>query len=310
MQSKHTKLGTVCSLLIVLSILVGCGSAGGVAPTEAPKETAPITQAAVTVPATGPVAGSTEASVIDEITARGKIRMAIFALEGAPNQRRNEDTGEIEGYFADVGRLLAKDLGVEPEFVDLEWKAIVPSVLSGQVDIIVAMPSATPKRALSMDFPACVVTYDSAAMMNKDGPIKTAADLKKPGVRIAVNMGTTHHMLAENQYPDAELIVYEAGTGAGALEISSGRADVGFTNVADIIEAMDEFPSIRPVRDENGEIAILAREPGCFAIRLGDPRFYNWLVNWTRWYKEHGILDAMFMKWAGPTLEKIKNLPK
>ena len=290
MRSKYAKLATVCSLLLVLVLLVGCAASDK-------EEATPTEQVA------GVVGASAGASVLDEIRERGVIRMAIFATGDSPLQRTNAETSEIEGYFADLGNMLAKDLGVEPEWHNVEWKAIIPSLLSGKVDIIMAGPSATPERALSIDFAGTTIFYNTCAIVHKDGPIKTLEDIKKPGVRIAVLMGTTHHMLAMNEYPDAEIKITEAGGAGGSLDIATGKADVSFGNVYGIFRTQEEYPMLVPVRDENGDIAVMGRESGDLAIRQGDPRFYNWCQNWVKWYREQGILDALYYHWMGHMFE-------
>ena len=288
MQAKHAKLAAVCSLVLVLVLLVGCKGTP-----EQPAEEA-AEQAAVSV----------EKSVLDEIRERGKLRMAIYLSSGSPLQRPNETTAEAEGYLADVGRLMAEDLGVEAEFVDSEWKSIIPSLLSGKVDLIIAAASATPERALSVDFAGTIVYYNTGALIHKDGRIKTLEDLDQPGVKIAVNEGTTHHFYAMQKYPNAEIITTNGAVEA-RLEVQSQRADANFSDLNGIIEWTREYPETDILKDENGKVIIMRREPGSVAIRQGDPRFYKWLKNWTEWYWEQGILDAMYDKWMSPIFEGV-----
>jgi hypothetical protein len=87
------------------------------------------------------------------------------------------------------------------------------------------------------------------------------------------------------------------------LDVASGKADVSFGNVFGIFATQKEFPMLVPVRDENGDIAIMGREAGDLAIRQGDPRFYKWCQNWVKWYREQGILDALYYNWMGYMFE-------
>ena len=250
------------------------------------------------------LAGSVVAeNILDEIQSRGEIRMAIFLKSASPLQRANAQTGEAEGYFADLGRIIAKDLGVKPVFIDSEWKAIIPTLLSGKADMIVAAPSATPVRALSIDFPATTAYYDVSLLVHKDSPVKTLEDVSKSGVRISVMEGSTQHFYAMNSFPNAVIRATE-GSMEARLEVASKRADVSFQDSYQSIKFSKEYPQTRVVRDNKGKIVVAQREPGSFAIRQGDPRFYKWLQNWTQWNREQGVLRALYNKWMGPVMSQ------
>jgi polar amino acid transport system substrate-binding protein len=206
------------------------------------------------------------------------------------------------GYLIDVGYLLAKDLGVEPEFVDLEWKGIIPSLLSGKVDIILAAISATPERALSIDFPGPIVFYDVTVLVHKDGKIKTVEDLQQPGVTISVGEGSTQHFYAMQNFPDAEILA-TAGPTEARLEVASKRSDAALTDAHAAIKFSQENPDCMPLRDEAGNLIVVSREPGSMSIRQGDPRFLQWLITWQDWYWHQGVFDAMYNKWMGPIFE-------
>lgn len=245
-------------------------------------------------------------SLLDEIQERGVLRLAIYLKSASPLQHPNESTGDAEGMFADVGKLMAEDLGVEAEFIDVpEWASVIPTLLSGKADLIIAAPSATPERALSIDFPAILVYYDVTVMVPADGDIQTLEDLKEPGVIISVNEGSTQHFYALTNFPDANIHAIPGALEA-RLEVASGRADATFQDSYQSFKFMQEYDGIDVLRDENGAPLVVSREPGSIAIRQGDPRFYNWLNNWVRWYRDQGVLDGMYNQWMGPVFEGVE----
>jgi polar amino acid transport system substrate-binding protein len=244
-------------------------------------------------------------SLLDEIQKRGSLKLAIYLKSSSPLQRANDKTGEPEGYFPDVGRLLAKDLGVKAEFVDTEWSAIIPALVSSKVDMIISAPSATPQRALSIDFPAMVIYYDVAVLVHKEGTIKKVADLAKPGMKISVNQGTAQHFFAMQNYTNATIKPAD-GIMETRLDVASKRSDAALVDSYQAITFMKEYPRTDVLRDDSGKILIVEREPGSLAIRQGDPRFFNWLRAWTEWYRAQGILDAMYNKWMGPVFASMK----
>jgi len=301
MQAKYRNLSLLCSLVLALVLLLGCSASEQAAPEKAEPEPAATEEAKPEPAATEEVSLPTEESVLDEIRDRGVIRMAVFLRSGSPLERAT-DSGEPEGYLIDVGHLLAKDLGVEPEFIDLEWQGIIPSLLSGKVDIILAAISATPERALAIDFPGAIVFYDVAVLVHKDGKIKTLEDLKQPGVTISVSAGSTQHFYAMANFPDAEILASEGATEA-RLEVASKRSDAALTDSHAAIKFSAENPDTVPLRDAEGNIIVVSREPGSMSIRQGDIRFFRWLQTWQDWYWHQGVFEALYDKWMGPIFE-------
>src|SRR5262245_19265292 len=90
------------------------------------------------------------AQTVDEIIKRGKVIVGvntttpIFGLMGKD--------GEPEGYDPDVARLLGKYLGVPVEFVSVTGANRIPFLLSGRVDLVIALFGITPERALQVSF--------------------------------------------------------------------------------------------------------------------------------------------------------------
>ena len=47
---------------------------------------------------------------------------------------------------------LAKDMGIEVEFVPTKWEGLIPSLLTGKFDLVIAGMTGTPQRALKINF--------------------------------------------------------------------------------------------------------------------------------------------------------------
>jgi len=281
----------LCCLILVSGMLVSCGT----------QSNAPATGGEATVVPAVPA----QKSVLDEIKERGKLRMAIYYKSGSPLQRIN-DAGQGEGYFVDLGNLMAKDLGVEAEFVDVsEWASIIPTLLSGKVDIIISGVSATPERGLSIDFPGTIVYYDMSVLVRKDGKVKTVADLEQPGVIISVNQGSSQHFYVTGRYPNA-VVKPVPGIQEARLEVASGKADACVLDSYQGALFIAEYPDTTLLRSEDGEIEILGRETGSPAIRQGDERWYRWLENWLRWYGNMGTFDSYYDKWIDPVMAVVE----
>ena len=64
------------------------------------------------------------------------------------------DDGTLTGYDVDVATEVGKRIGAEIEFVCQEWKGMIPALLAGKFDLIVASMSITEKRLKQIDFSA------------------------------------------------------------------------------------------------------------------------------------------------------------
>ncbi len=74
-------------------------------------------------------------SVIETIKKRGVIKIGLSLFK--PWSMRNKK-GELVGFELDVGRQLAKDMGVEVEFIPTSWDGIIPALVSGKFDAIIS----------------------------------------------------------------------------------------------------------------------------------------------------------------------------
>ncbi len=90
-----------------------------------------------------------ELSTLDSVLKKGKLRVGVSLF--TPWTLKNKQ-GELIGFEIDVAKQLAKDLGVQLEFSEFEWKDILPALLKNNIDIIIAGMVITPQRALKVNF--------------------------------------------------------------------------------------------------------------------------------------------------------------
>ncbi|KGM33320.1 ABC transporter substrate-binding protein [Inquilinus limosus] len=61
-------------------------------------------------------------------------------------------TNELQGFDIDLGKAIAKQLGVEAEFQEIAFAQMLPSLQTGRIDIVMAGMSDTPARRDIADF--------------------------------------------------------------------------------------------------------------------------------------------------------------
>lgn len=103
-----------------------------------------------------PAANSSAASsddILSKIKAKGKLVVGLNA-EFAPFEFHTMVDGKdkLAGFDLDLAKEIAKDMGVELEIKELSFDALLTTLQSGQVDVIISGLSATEERRKTVDF--------------------------------------------------------------------------------------------------------------------------------------------------------------
>lgn len=143
------------------------------------------------------------------------------------------DDGTLTGYDVDVATEVGKRIDTEIEFVCQEWKGMIPALLAGKFDLIVASMSITEKRLEQIDFSAPYrvsigqfVGKKGLELFNPDGTVNAAGF---SGVRIGLERATTYEEWLKVNVPDAEVAYYDNNESM-YLDLAAGRVDAIMTN--------------------------------------------------------------------------------
>ena len=90
------------------------------------------------------------AQTIAEIKQRGIVRIGV--LSELPPWGFLDASGKPAGYDVEVGELIAKKMGVKAEFVGTTVAARIAQVLTGKVDMMLAIMGMYPERAKVVQF--------------------------------------------------------------------------------------------------------------------------------------------------------------
>jgi len=160
------------------------------------------------------------AEVLKDLAPSGKLKAAINVVNKVLAQ---EDTagGDPKGVTVDLSRELARRLGVPVELVIFRGAGTVfEASKSGRWDV--AYFAIEPVRAAEVDFTAPYVIIEGGYAVPKDSPIKTIADVDKPGVRIAVGQGSAYDLYLTRMLKNAQLVRAPAA-GARYLDVFLGE---------------------------------------------------------------------------------------
>jgi polar amino acid transport system substrate-binding protein len=154
--------------------------------------------------------------VMKDLAPTGKLRAAINFGNGVLAQKG--PNGEAKGITPDLATALAKRLGVTVEFVPYEAAGkVFEGAKAGAWDI--GFIAIEPVRAAEIEFTAPYVIIDGTYMVRKDSPLKEVDDVDKPGVRIAVGLGSGYVTYLKRTMKNATIIEAAVGGGRANIEL-------------------------------------------------------------------------------------------
>lgn len=204
---------------------------------------------------------------IDDIKKSGKIKIGVFSDKFPFGYV--DASGEYKGYDILLANRLAKDLGVEVEFVSTEAANRVKYLETGKVDIILANFTVTEERAKTVDF-ALPYMQVSLGIVSPEGQLITSADQLK-GKTLIVSKGTTADTFFTEKYPDVKLQKYDQYTEAYNA-LLDGRGDAFSTDNTEVLAWASQNPGFKVGVETLGEPATIAP-----AVSKGNTELLNWI---------------------------------
>ena len=117
----------------------------------------------------------------------------------------DDANGEPKGIAPDLGRELAKRVGMPFEFVKFDAAGkLFDAVKSAQCDV--GFLGAEPQRADEVDFTNAYLEIPVTFLVPAGSPIKTIADVDREGVRIAVSERSAYDLYLSRTLKKAQLI--------------------------------------------------------------------------------------------------------
>lgn len=231
-------------------------------------------------------------STLSKVLSSGKLRVGTTG-DWNPMSMKDPATDSYVGFDIDVMTELAKDLGVEIEFVPTEWKTLVPGIVADKYDISTSA-SITSQRIRSVGFTESYYQLGTVPLTQKKNADRFTSweDINQEGITVAVTLGTSQEQQVKTLFPKATIRTIEAPA-RDFQEVLAGRADVSVTSnveASKLVEAHDIL-SIVPV-DEPASPADIA-----FLVDQGDQTWLNYLNHWIRIKENQGFFANLEDKW-------------
>jgi polar amino acid transport system substrate-binding protein len=161
--------------------------------------------------------------VVSELAPTGVLRAAInmgnFLLVTG-----RTSAGDPEGVAPDMAREIASRLGVPVAYVPYARPGeLADAAGTGVWDI--GLIGAEPQRAEKIAFTPAYVEIEATYLVPAGSPLKTIADVDKPGVRIAVSARSAYDLWLARNIKHAEVVRSEGGGGAAFKQFVDDRMD-------------------------------------------------------------------------------------
>lgn len=229
-------------------------------------------------------------STIEKVLRSGKLKVGMATFVPWAMQSK---TGEWIGFEIDVARRLAEDMGVKIEFVPTKWDGLIPSLLTGKFDIVIAGMMGTPKRALKINFTQPYDFTGTQICIHKDyvDKIKTPLDLNDPAYTVISRVGVTAAETAKKFLPKAKKRLF-SDNGSMVQELLNGKATAIIQSLPEPAQLVAKNPETLALIE-----GTLTREPISMGVRKGDPDTLAYLNNWIEVVKAEGFLEEKADYW-------------
>ncbi|HKK87038.1 MAG TPA: transporter substrate-binding domain-containing protein [Roseovarius sp.] len=159
-----------------------------------------------------------------------------MGTEGAyPPWNFLNDNGEVDGFERDLGDELCKRAELNCEWVTNEWDSIIPNLVSGNYDVIIAGMSITDERDEVIDFTQNYTPPDPSAYvaMSADVDVETGVIAAQTGTLQAGYIADSNATLVEFASPEETLAA-----------VRNGEADAVLADKSFLAPFVDEDPDL------------------------------------------------------------------
>ena len=235
-------------------------------------------------------------STIQSIVKKGELRVGFDP--GYMPFEMIDKNGNYIGFDIDMGRELAKAMGVKFVPVSIDFDGIVGALISDKCDVIISAMTITQSRNLRISFPDSYISVGQSVIVNNKhkGTITSWEQLNDPKYLVVCRQGTTSEEAVKRHMPKARTKTFEKEVD-GALEVSNNRADAW-------VYDMPFNVVFQAQQGKNSTYHLdtpFTYEPLGIGIKQGDPDFLNFINNFLRQIKSDGRYDRMYNKWIKST---------
>jgi ABC-type amino acid transport substrate-binding protein len=201
------------------------------------------------------------------------------------------ETQQLKGIDIDLAGVLANSLGAKLQFVETNFGTFIADLQTNKCDVAMFGVGITLKRAQAVEFTTPYLQTGIYAIVRKGGKIKNWSDIDKPGVSVAVTLGSYIEPFMQSYLKNAKVVPI-APPDTREQELMAHHVD------AEIVD----YPTAQKVEADFNWAQIIApptrllTTPFGYAVAPGDQIWLNYLNLFVATIKRDGELQAAAQK--------------
>jgi ABC-type amino acid transport/signal transduction systems, periplasmic component/domain len=201
------------------------------------------------------------------------------------------ENGKRAGFDIDIGEALAKAMGRDIQWIDIDFKGLVPAVQAGRADLALSAIYITEERRKVVDFSDPYYVGGLVVLTKANGPIKTLKDLD--GQKVSVQVGTKSVNFLKEHYP-----------GVQRVEVEKNQEMFNLAQIGRAAAAVTGKPAAKLfAQSTKGDMVVLeeqlTNEEYGIAVSKRNPDLLRELNQALAKIKADGTYDAIVAKWFG-----------
>ncbi len=230
--------------------------------------------------------------LLDTIQSRGY--MVVGTSSGwPPFEMVNSTTQELYGFDIDLCELIASELGVEIQWSDMDFDALVGAAQTGTVDLLAAAMFITPERADVLDHSIWYIRTNQIVVVTGDSTLEIESLEDLEGYTVGVQTGTVEDDELTDLVSEGVGITIQRYPRPDTLfaDLDGGTLDAVYVDEP-VITVYSKAYSLK-------SIFTVPAPPTALFMRKGNPEFRNAVNDVIAEAFADGSLDEMIEKWFG-----------
>ncbi len=206
-------------------VLAACGQGGG-------GSAASASQAG-----NAPAPAATSSSLIDKINNKQTLIVGTMGTY-APFTYHEKD-GKLTGYDVEVTRAVAQKLGLQVEFKETPWDAMMAGLKAGRFDLVANQVALTSPERQAMFDKAEPYSWSGKMIVarNDHAPIAKIEDIK--GIKTAVMLSSNYDEVAKKMGAD---LVHTDTMAQGLMNVQQKRAEITLNDELSLLDYLKKNP--------------------------------------------------------------------
>ncbi|GGH22267.1 amino acid ABC transporter substrate-binding protein, PAAT family [Cribrihabitans marinus] len=193
------------------------------------------------------------------------------------------DAGEVDGFERELGDELCKRAELTCEWVTNDWDSIIPNLVSGNYDVIIAGMSITDERDEVIDFTQNYTPPDPSAYLGMSD------DVDVTGGVVAAQTGTIQ-------------AGYIAESGATLVEFATPEETIAAVKNGEADAVLADKSFLAPIAEEDADLRFVGEDVPLgggvgLGVRESDGELREKLDAAIQSMKDDGSLNEMISKW-------------